>query len=155
MRRRAKTGADCPHETSWPSVSGGFLLLGDIGSICVDHVLTCIQNGGTQTADRPYGNGTLEREVVGNLQLAQMIRLLNVLMKGELPFIIENPIHTLLWKTAELKEALALKKTPKTPQSTSVCIGLSRQTLQQATRNTSGSAFVLWSRWRCLRDRSL
>ena len=50
------------------------------------------------------GNDTLERERLGNLQLQQMMKIIAALVKHKVPFTIENPIQSLLWETAELKQ---------------------------------------------------
>ncbi len=60
-------------------------------------------NGGTRTNTNPYGTGAKLNEIAGNTQVAQMKRLIDVLVKHDVPFTIENPIDSLIWHTAELR----------------------------------------------------
>ena len=46
---------------------------------------------------------------MGNLLLTQMMGLIRMLIAEDIPFTIESPIQSLLWKTDGIKEVLALK----------------------------------------------
>ena len=48
-------------------------------------------NGGTRTILAPYANGTLAREVQGNMQLRQMMKITRHLNRRGKLWSIENP----------------------------------------------------------------
>ncbi len=61
-------------------------------------------NGGTRTCEKPYGDGTLDREILGNKQLAAAWRLMCVFLELGIPFTIENPAESMVWNSNEMKE---------------------------------------------------
>ena len=83
---------------------------------CVDYAhfgITCSSwgvlsslNGGTRTVLAPYGNGTLAREIRGNWQLQQMMKIIRHLNRRGKFWSIENPRTSRLWHTRELKSLM-------------------------------------------------
>jgi hypothetical protein len=64
-------------------------------------------NGGTRSIATPYGDGTVPREVRGNHQLKQMMRLVRALDGKKRFWSIENPRTSRLWHTKEMKKLMA------------------------------------------------
>ena len=60
-------------------------------------------NGGTRTNENPYGSGCLQREIDGNRQLSESWRLMQVFLRLGIPFTVENPVDSLLWRSAEMQ----------------------------------------------------
>ncbi len=63
-------------------------------------------NGGTRTYAQPLGNGTLPREIKGNLQLAQMMKLVFFYLACGISFSIENPRSSYIWKTEAMRSLI-------------------------------------------------
>ena len=64
-------------------------------------------NGGTRSRQKPRGDETLRREIVGNVQHDQMMRLLLVFLALGIGFTVENPLSSFLWHTDDFQELLA------------------------------------------------
>ena len=64
--------------------------------------LNMLFNGGTRTALKPEGLGTLSREVQGNQEFTGMMRLVVVLHRLGIPVTIENPETSMIWNMPEL-----------------------------------------------------
>ena len=91
------------------AVRAGELLYCHFGIVCSSWgIINRIWNGGTRTAASPFGDGSLAREVLGHLQLKQMMKLIHVLIELDIPFTVENPIQSLLWKTPQIIKLLSL-----------------------------------------------
>jgi hypothetical protein len=58
--------------------------------------ITQLYNSSTRTIASPMGSGILQREVLGNLQLLMMMRIVAELIIYSIPFTIENPHDSLL-----------------------------------------------------------
>ena len=61
-------------------------------------------NKGTRTKQNPYGVDPLPRERRGNLQLFQMMRIINTLIRCGKHWSVENPEQSMLFATEEFKE---------------------------------------------------
>ncbi len=55
-------------------------------------------NGCTRTSQNPEGSGLLARELAGNLQLKQAVRLILVFLELGIPLTLENPYDSVVWK---------------------------------------------------------
>ena len=60
-------------------------------------MLNRLLNGGTRARDKPVGNNSLLREKVGNTQMRQMFRLIDVFDKLDIPWTVENPESSALF----------------------------------------------------------
>ena len=60
-------------------------------------VLNRLLNGGTRTREKPLGNNSLLREKIGNAQMKQMFRLIDVFDKLDIPWTVENPESSALF----------------------------------------------------------
>ena len=57
----------------------GMISAAHFGVVCSSwSVLNRLLNGGTRTREKPSGNGSLLREKIGNTQMKQMLRLIDV-----------------------------------------------------------------------------
>ena len=63
-------------------------------------------NGGARWAHCPMGDGSLVREKKGNLQLAQVARMIKSLLSRGAYFPLENPSSSFLFKTEVICEIL-------------------------------------------------
>ena len=103
------------------AVRAGELLYCHFGIVCSSWgIINRIWNGGTRTAASPFGDGSLAREVLGNLQLKQTMKPIHVLIELDIPFTVENPMQSLLWKTPRFSNYSACPTARALP-STSVC----------------------------------
>ena len=70
----------------------GNIVAAHFGVVCSSwSVLNRLLNGGTRTREKPLGNGSLLREKIGNTQMKQMFRLIDVFDELSIPWTVENP----------------------------------------------------------------
>ena len=60
-------------------------------------VLNRFLNGGTRMREKPAGNGTLHREIVGNKQANFMFLLIDVLRESRILYNVGNPESSAFW----------------------------------------------------------
>ena len=63
-------------------------------------------NGGSRTAAMPEGNGSLPREVKGNMILNRVLGLVKIINSAGSKWSIENPHSSFLFKQAKVRELL-------------------------------------------------
>ena len=61
-------------------------------------------SSGTRTSDEPLGNGTLDRELKGNVEFAVMMKIVSKIMSEGKYWSIGNPFTSVVWKTEARKE---------------------------------------------------
>ena len=83
-------------------INSGMIWYAHFGIECRSWGSLNVFNKGTRTSLNPYGAGSLEREVVGNLQLTNMMILVRALLAAGRLFSIENPFRSHLWQTKEM-----------------------------------------------------
>ena len=77
------------------------------GLPCGSFSLMQNMNGGTRSASCPEGNGTLERELVGNLLAVRTFELCSILHANGSFFTIENPLTSHVWNLKRLRQLVA------------------------------------------------
>ena len=101
-----KEGYHKEHDMSIKSVIEPEIVAAERGEIIGAHfgivcgswnVLNRGLNGGTRTREKPAGNGTLHREIVGNEQARLMLSFIKVFRQTGIPYTVENPESSALW----------------------------------------------------------
>ena len=76
----------------------GQIAAAHFGVVCSSwSALNRLSNGGTRTREKSLGNNSLLRDKVGNTQMKQMFRLIDVLDKLDIPWTVENPESSALF----------------------------------------------------------
>ena len=78
------------------------------GLPCSSFSLMQNMNGGTRTTEKAEGDGTLERERIGNVIAARVVMLCIILSNHGSFFTIENPKTSYLWKLTVFRELFQL-----------------------------------------------
>jgi hypothetical protein len=79
----------------------GVIRFAHFGLPCTSWFSISRMNWGSRRKHCPLGNGTLGREVRGNQQMRNMLRLIAALEKSGGHWCIENPSGSYLWHTVE------------------------------------------------------
>lgn len=80
------------------------------GQPCGSFSIIQHSNGGTRRMQTPEGDGTLLREIEGNLLLARSIILIDILVAHGNFWTLENPLTSYLWSMPSLKRKLKDKE---------------------------------------------
>ena len=76
------------------------------GLPCSSFSLIQHSNGGTRRVHCPQGDGTLAREVEGNLLLARTLCLISILERHHNFWTLENPLTSYVWSMESMKNKL-------------------------------------------------
>ena len=89
-------------------IEAGRVCFAHLGIVCSSWCnMTMVFNGGTRTQAAPYGTLKLQREIIGNRQVQQVKRLIDALIRNNIPFTLENPHDSYIWHSPELLEIAA------------------------------------------------